>query len=86
MLKVRFLQLLHHCVQCQHQMQLFECKVKERSQKACDFEVKKPLFCFVFANICFCFILIKEEIAKRNPSTQTFLSLESQAKTSRQLL
>lgn len=79
-------QLLHHCIQCQHQMQLFECKVKERSQKACDCEVKKPLKVFFFANICFCFILIKEEIAKRNPSTQTFLSLESQAKTSRQLL
>lgn len=41
-------QLLHHCIQCQHQMQLFECKVKERSQKACDCEVKKPLKVFFF--------------------------------------
>lgn len=54
MLKVRVLlgvlgeQLLHHCIQCQHQMQLFECKVKERSQKACDCEVKKPLKVFFF--------------------------------------
>lgn len=60
-------------------------KVKERSQKACDYAVKKPQILF-FCEYLLLFHSNQGRDSKRNPSTQTFLSLESQAKTSRQLL
>lgn len=96
MLKVRVLQLLYlvylanSCCITAFSVSIkcncLSAKLKKGARKPVIVRSRNHWRFFFFANICFCFILIKEEIAKRNPSTQTFLSLESQAKTSRQLL